>query len=111
MDGRISTVGRSALRSDEIFIVSPTTADEEKMPDRTISTDRRILRDGRLPSLFTHKCDYRRPDYTKIEDIANRIATLSRSYHGVNSLINKRDIKSAFKLARIHPDGVKLPTR
>ena len=78
------------------------------MPDRTSPIDSRILRGWRLSNLFTPMCDYHRPDYTKIEDIAKRIFTLSRSYPRVTIIINKRDVKSAFKLVRIHPDGVEL---
>ena len=54
------------------------------------------------------KRDYYLPEYAKNEDILRKIITLSRPYHGVDILINKRDNKSAFKLVRIHPDGAKL---
>ena len=107
-DGRIFLVERSALNRDELFISCPTTTAEKKMPERTLSLDRRIIWKGRLGDLFMSKCDYYRPEYAQIDDIARKITTLSRAYHGVDILINKRDIKSAFKLVRIHPDGVKL---
>ena len=105
-EGRIFLVGRAALNYDELSIARPTTADK-KMPDRTLSTDRRILREGRLPNLFAPRGGYLRPEYTKIEDIAKKIISLSRAYPGVDILINKET--SATKLVRIHPDGVKLP--
>lgn len=44
----------------------------------------------------------------KIEDIAERIIRLCRSYPGVNISYTKRDVKSDFKPIRIRPDGVKL---
>ena len=75
-EGRIFLVERSAFYEDELFIACPTTTAEKKLPDRTIPLDRRIIWDGRWGNLFIPKCDYRRPDYSKIEDIVRGIITL-----------------------------------
>ena len=79
-EGRIFLVERLALSEEELFISRPTTTDGKKMPDRTISNGRRILRDGRLFNLCTPKCDCYRQYYAKIKDIAKQIIILSRSY-------------------------------
>ena len=107
-DGRIYLDGLDVLNKDELFTARPTPADEKKMRGGTISCDHRILWGGRYVNLFPRKCDYFKPEYVQIEDIVVQIIRLSRSYRGVDISTNKPDIKSAYKLARIHPVGVKL---
>ena len=109
--GGIFLIERDLLNPEDLYIPCPTATAEKKNPDRTISNDRRILWDGSRVNLYTPKCDYYRPGYVKIEDIVQEISRLSRSYHGVDILINNLDIKSAFKPVRIHPDGVEIPPR
>ena len=88
--------GRDLLSPGDLFISCPTTTSGKKLPDRAISIDRRILWGGRRVNLLTPKCDYYRPDYVKIEDISREIIRLSRYYHGVDILINKRDAEIGF---------------
>ena len=88
----------------------PLTTDAEKIPpDRAIATERLATWGGRYVNLFAPKVARCRPEFAKIEAIAERIASLQRAHPGVPILINKRDITSASKFPRIHPDGVKLP--
>ena len=95
-EGRIFLIERDLLNPGDLFISPSTKKAEKKNPDRAISNDRRILRDGGSVNLYKPECDYYRPDYVEIEDIVQEIIRLSRSYRGGDILINKRDIMSAF---------------
>lgn len=58
--------------------------------------------------MHTPKGAYFRPGYVKIEEIDTVIVKQKRDYAGIDTILSKCDIKSAFKLVGIRPDGVVL---
>ena len=79
------------------------------MPDRAIPSDRRILRDGRwgiysIQSAIAVVRNMRKLRILRIESPTCVVHIRESTY----ILVNKRDVGSASKLVRIHPDFAKL---
>ena len=66
-EGRIFLIERDLSNHEDLFLARPTATTEKKLPDRALSGDRRILRDGGRVNLFAPKCDYYRPYYVKLK--------------------------------------------
>ena len=102
--GRVLVVHAGAIPVDMPLIPTPTTTVVKKLPDRTISTDVRIISDSRMANMFRDKTDYPEIYLTDNSEVATRAITTKRTWPNVKVVCCKRDIDSAFKRARTHPD-------
>ena len=78
---------------------------EKRLPDRQWSEERRAIWDGRFPFCSCRKSDYFTPVLPTIKDIAEHIISLNRAYPNFPLNCAKRDINSAFRQIRLHPDA------
>ena len=60
----------------------PTTPEAKKLSDRSIATDRIILRGGCGVNLCTPKEDYFKPEFVYIGEISEEIINRKRAYPG-----------------------------
>ena len=102
--GRILMVPSELVDRYVKVIPTPTTTAPEKMPDRALSEDVRIISDLRLPNLFCTKSDFPEITITDLRAIAERVISLRRTWPHIPSKCCKRDIDSAYKRIRVHPD-------
>ena len=93
-----------AVKPNTPVMATPTTTAVKKLPDRTVSTDVRIISDLRLPNLYCDKNSYPPVYLADISEIAERAVTLKRTWPNIDVVCCKRDIDAAFKRARTHPD-------
>ena len=96
------------VSDDEPLIPLPSTNVEKRLPSRRCGEDRRIVWGGRLANLFMIKTDYYRPEIPAIKDIAEHVIALKKSYPHVPTKCTNRDINSAFRQIRLHPDAAAL---
>ena len=89
---------------DAPIISTPTTMVQKRLPGRTTSGDYRVISDLRYPNLFFDKADYPEVITTDINQIAERAIAMKMKWPHLNILRNKRDIDSAFKRIKVHPD-------
>ena len=87
-------------------ISSPTTLAAKRLPDRTISQDKRLIADLRTINMYTNKTDYRLMKVPDIQCLAKRVAMLKRRFPWKTIFCTKRDIESAFRRINMHPDSV-----
>ena len=87
---------------------SPTTTVVKKLPNRTIAKDRRAILGCRGINLFTPKTDYFAPATVSIDEVVEECFRVNRAFPTSDVSVTKRDIASAFKLRRIHPDSARL---
>ena len=87
---------------------SPTTTVAKKLPDRTISSDLRLIWDGGRAHLRCPKGDYWQCETPSIVDLSARYCSLRTSFPGIPILGTKRDIDSAPTRVRLHPDGATM---
>ena len=90
------------------FIVSPSTTVAKKLPDRTISSDKRVILDVRRVNLKCPKADYWQVQTPSLGDLARRFCYLKTSAPGLEIVDTKRDIDAAFTRCRLHPDAAVL---
>ena len=86
------------------LIATPTTTAQKRKPDRTLSTDFRIISDLRYPYHFCFKSEYHEVKLTDVGKIAERAIATKRRWPNLRALYNKRDIDDAFKRVRVRPD-------
>ena len=106
--GRLLFVSTRTISDEEPLICCPTTTVKKRLPDRRWAEERRIIWDGRFANLFMPKTDYFRPELPTIKDIAEHVIALKKSYPNVPIKCTKRDINSAFRQIRLHPDAASL---
>ena len=107
-EGRALVISPHVSGSDAPLIATPATTAQKRLPDRTLSTDFRIISDLRYTNLFCDKSDYPEVRVTDMEKIAERLVALEMRWPGLRTLCNKRDIDSAFKRIRVHPDASEI---
>ena len=90
------------------FIVSPSTTVAKKLPDRTPSSDKRVILDVRRVNLKRPKTDYWQVLTPTLDDLARRYCHLRTSAPGLEIVGTKRDIDAAFTRVRLHPDAAVL---
>merc|ERR1712112_548209 len=82
---------------------TPTTTVEKKNPDRTISTDRRVIADMRRINVGFNVDQYYPIRAPTVESIARLLVALTTSLPGWDIQMTKRDVASAFHLLHLHP--------
>ena len=102
--GRVLVVHVEAVKPNTAVMATPTTTAVKKLPDRTVSTDVRIISDLRLPNLYCDKNSYPPVYLADISEIAERAVMLKRTWPNIDVVCCKRDIDAAFKRVRTHPD-------
>ena len=76
---------------------TPTAAVEKKNPDRTISTDRRVIADMRRIKLGFNPSQYYPAMVPTVEELALLLFSMALSCPGIPVEMAKRDIASAFE--------------
>ena len=102
--GRVLVITSKAAGPDAPLIATPTTTAMKKLPGRSISNDFRIISDIRYANLFCIKSDLPDVKLTDIGLIAGGEVALKRKWPNSPARCTKRDIDSAFKRTRVHPD-------
>ena len=87
---------------------TPTMAAGKKRPDRPISLGRGVISDIRRANLGFDPRRYHPVQVPSINEIAKTIIALSVKRPNQPIYIAKRDIDSAFRLLRIHPELCKM---
>ena len=93
-----------AIKPDAPLIPTPATTAVEKLPDRTISADVRIISDLRLTNLLFAKEDYPAAHMTNKVEIAEGAVSSRRTWPQTEVVCCNRDFDDAFKRVRTHPD-------
>ena len=96
------------VRDYDQIACTPSTLVTEKMPDRTLSADMRLIPDVRLVNNFRDKEDYPQCAHPTLTDLATRVAYLDRCFPGVPRRVTKRDVVDAFERVSTHPDCVAI---
>ena len=82
---------------------TPTTTVEKRNPDRTISSDRRVIADLRRVNLNFPSSQYYPVRVPTAGDIARMIVILRTQFPDIETRLTKRDVAAAFRLLRLHP--------
>ena len=90
------------------IISTPSTLVTKKLPDRTLSTEMRLISDVRLFNNFCDKNDYPGCVNPTLSDLAVRVESLARNFPGVPRKVTKRDVSEAFERVATHPDCVSI---
>ena len=106
--GKMFVCNSGAIPVDDQYIVSPSTTVAKKLPDRTVSNDRRVILDVRRVNLKCPKEDYWKVQTPMLEDLARKYCRLKTSAPGIKVVGTKRDIDAAFTRCRLHPDSCTL---
>ena len=78
------------------------------MPGRTLSTDKRLIWDGRRVNIHCPKYDYWHHGAPCIEDLAVWTAQIRAEFPGIELVGAKRDIEAAFTRIRLHPGAAAM---
>ena len=92
--------------SNPEIMSSPSTLAPKRLPDRTLSSDKRLIAGMRKVNNYTSKLDYRLMTVPSIQSLAKKVALLKRRFPGQRLVCAKRDIDSAFPRLNLHPDAV-----
>ena len=89
-------------------VSSPFEAVPKMLPNRTISTDVRLVHDQRRINAYTHK-DWHPPAVQPLhQQIVRRILFLKARYPGVGVSLAKKDVAGAFRLLWVDPRDIEL---
>ena len=102
--GKMFACAPKPIGNDEEYMCSLSTTVAKKLPDRTISADKRLILDGRRVDLRCPKSDYWALITPSIEDLSVRYFQLRAAYPDIPILGTKRDIDSSFTRRRLHHD-------
>ena len=83
--------------------MTPTTLVPKRNPDRSLSTEKRIIADLRRINLYFDQSEDYPAVLPTVDALAKKIVCLKRKFPTQPVLLTKRDIKSAFRLIRLHP--------
>ena len=103
--GKMFVCTPEPIGKDEEYLCSPSTTVAKKLPDRTISADKRLILDVRRVNLRFPKSDYWAMITPSIDNLAIRFRRLRAGLPGIPILGAKRDIDAAFARCRLHPDS------
>ena len=106
--GKMFVCTQAGLPNDSVILTSPSTTVSKKLPDRTLSVEKRLIWDGRRVNIHCPKFDYWHLDTPCIQDLAVWTAQLRAEFPGLELVGTKRDIDSAFTRVRLHPDSARM---
>ena len=107
-EGKMLVCTQSGLPPNTRILTSPSATVEKKLPDRTLSVERRLIRDGRRVNIHCPKQDYWHLDTPSIHDLAVRAAQIRGEFPGIDIIGTKRDIDAAFTRVRLRPDSCRM---
>ena len=95
--------GTSLVGGEETWIeATPSTLALWRNPDRSRSTDKRVISDLRVINLYFDTTDVYPVDLPTVKELARRIVAIKRKFPQTCVMLAKRDIESAFRLIRTH---------
>ena len=103
--GRMFICSARTVGSDPKILASPSTLVPKRLPDRTMSNDKRLIADLRSVNNYTKKEDYHAMTVPNIATLAKRVEMLKRRSPGKQLVCTKRDIDSACRRVNLHPDA------
>ena len=106
--GKMFVFPSNGIPVSNLFMSSPSTTVAKKLLDRTLSTENRVIWDGRRANLKCPKADYWPVRTPMADDLAKRYCYLKANAHGVEIIGTKRDIGAAFTRVRVRPDCATL---
>ena len=102
--GRIFICGTKCIGGDNAQIeATPSTLVPKRNPDRSWSSEKRVIADLRRINLYFDNQELYLVELPTVKDFARGIISLKRKSPLSDVALAKRDIKSAFRLIRIHP--------
>ena len=104
-EGKMFICATSGIPDGTRILCSPSTTAAKKLPNRTLSTDKRLIWDGRRVSLHCPKQDYWLLETPLVKDLAMWYVKLQTNYPGLPLVGTKRDEDSAFTRCRLRPDA------
>ena len=104
--GRMFMCSAETVGNNPEILSSPSTLVPKRLPDRTLSSDKRLIADMRGVNNYTSKLDYHLMSVPSIQGLAKKVALLKRRFPGKSLVCTKRDIDSAFRRLNLHPDSV-----
>ena len=107
-NGRMLVCTSRTISDYDQIVCTPSTLVTKKMPDRTLSTDMRLISDVRLVNNFCDKVDYPPCINPSLEDLATRVEYIARCFPGIPRRVTKRDVNDAFKRVATHPECVSI---
>ena len=107
-NGRMLVRTSRTISDHDQIVCTPSTLVTKKLPDRTLSTDMRLISDVRLVNNFCDKVDYPQCINPCLGDLATRVEYLDRCFPGIPRRVTKRDVNDAFKRVATHPDCVSI---
>ena len=81
--GKMFVCTQVGIPKDAILLTSPSATVAKKFPDRTISTEKRLIWDGRRLNIHCPKQDYWNLDAPDIQELEVRAAQIREEYPGV----------------------------
>ena len=103
-EGRIFSCGTKCIGGDKAQIeATPSTLVPKRNPDRSWSSAKRAIADLGRTNLYFDNQELYPVELPTVKDFAKRIISLKRKFPLSDVVLAKRDIKSAFRLIRIHP--------
>ena len=103
--GRMFICTAKIIGSDPKVLVSPSTLVPKRLPDRTMSSEKRLIADLRSANNYTRKEYYHATTVPNVATLAKRVEMLKIRFPGKNLVCAKRDIDSAFRRINLHPDA------
>ena len=107
-EGKMFVCTQNGVPFGTQILTSPSTTVAKKLPDRTLSVERRLIWDGRRVNIHCPKQDYWHLDTPSIRDLATWAAQIKGEFPGVEVIGTKRDIDSAFTRVRLRRDSVRM---
>ena len=99
---------QAGLPKGTLLLSSPSTTVAKKLPDRTVSTEKRLIWDGRRVNIHCPKTDYWHLDTPDIQELAIWVTQIKAEFPGIEVVGTKRDIDAAFTRVRVHPDAARM---
>ena len=87
------------------LLCSPSTTAAKKLPNRTLSPDKRLIWDGRRVNLHCPKQGYWFLETPLVRGLARWYVRTQTLFPGIPIEGGKRDVDSAFTRCRLHPDA------
>ena len=106
--GRILVCSTRTVSDFDKIMRTPSTLVAKKLPDRTLSTEMRLIADVRLINNFCDKTDYPACENPSLAGLAQRVGLLDRNSPDTPRRVTKIDANEAFRRVATHPDCVSI---